>query len=1286
MNRWLRILLALVLVVALIPIQLQTARAFDLLTSTSGALYASTAGNYSWVEKQWYSPNGQQILRAHFKMQGRPYYSGASYTYDNGYLYIMTRGTGYWQYYGSWNWNLSRDFWADFAAQGMDVIAVKTALYTNYSSAGGAAWVDVPEVVLNAPPYTPGKPSLPYDSTIAYWQQKVTWNASGNPAGTVYELWRKTLDPSGNVIEDKAIYSGTATSFITTDQGPGKYYLYRVRAQYNGNWSSFSPETSYWTVSVPSVSANAGGLTISWPKVKDGLTYKVWWSPQGGNWSSAATTSLSYTISGLDPSVRYAVRVYPALSEGGTDWWAEGNMVAPLAYTPGSPTFSSIAQTSLQVNWSQGSNPAGVAYEVWAHPSSPFKGNGTFDLIREEHAGNPANSNGVVKYLGGGWNASTDYNAARIGAAKEGSNTFLRFTSDGTGKWAGATSTWSVKAGKWYRVTAKARTSSVTPINIADYAIYTGAFNPRISWPNLKAADGWKTAYAIFQADADRSGAMYLYGNQGIAGVTIDYDDVMVEEFDSQPPDAPGNVAEVVAAGGGVFARVFNSWSRYNSYGHPSDWGQLLAYFQFSNPPNVSNYASLTLPNVYWDAPISGLSDYFSVEHRGLLYAPVDGTYSFAVDSDDASALEIDGQNVVGWYGQHVVSNGWSHSGTIYLSRGWHLFVYRMEEGSGSQSARVAWKKPGDTSWSVIPRDAFGGSLLAGGPVTLNGLSSGTSYDVMVQAVNADGVPTSYSAGTALTVPATPATPSGSYGDLGWSNSAGRGWVRLTWDPVQGATGYKVWVFDGNSYRAFDAGNRTYWDSREEKIYPPESTLDSYGDNSVSWDLFKHDKSGFDLRDTPNKLYKKTVGTNYDNSNNYWFRVSAYNASGDSGYSGGAYMPTLPNRTDTVAPTGTVVINGDQTIAGGQSVTLDLSAADPAPANYTPETSDDASGVVSMRFSNDNSTWSNWVPYAQAYDWKLDANFGKKTVYAQFKDTAGNVSATASDDIYYYLVDAQEPQVTLTINGGTDVTSSPSLSLEISAKDDLTPAEQLKMRFSSDFSSWTGWEKYQRFKNWTASSGDGTKEVYVQVRDAAGNVGLGYGRINLVSTAGTVQVSNGVFWSDSGAAGTVYASGIPVGARFVTSPEVTVKLNTPGVSSVQYSLDNVRWLAPEPVTPQKVMSLPDWDGIKTVYAKLSNGVTYAVRIVLDRTPPVVSASWLGGATITNAGSATILLIASDNLSRAQDLQYSTDGGTTWRPYAQQIPVTFSGAGYKTVTLQVRDQAGNVTSVTLGIFN
>jgi hypothetical protein len=52
-----------------------------------------------------------------------------------------------------------------------------------------------------------------------------------------------------------------------------------------------------------------------------------------------------------------------------------------------------------------------------------------------------------------------------------------------------------------------------------------------------------------------------------------------------------------------------------------------------------------------------------------------------------------------------------------------------------------------------------------------------------------------------------------------------------------------------------------------------------------------------------------------------------------------------------------------------------------------------------MRFSNDGTTYSAWAPYAATAPWRLTNGDGPRTVWAQFQNTTGNVSAVAADTI-----------------------------------------------------------------------------------------------------------------------------------------------------------------------------------------------------------------------------------------------------------------------------------------------
>ena len=125
----------------------------------------------------------------------------------------------------------------------------------------------------------------------------------------------------------------------------------------------------------------------------------------------------------------------------------------------------------------------------------------------------------------------------------------------------------------------------------------------------------------------------------------------------------------------------------------------------------------------------------------------------------------------------------------------------------------------------------------------------------------------------------------------------------------------------------------------------------------------------------------------------YYIAVTAYDTSNnESGYSEEASITT--GSADVTPPTGSIVINGGSSTTPSRTVTLTLSA------------SDSGGSVAGMRFSNDGTNWSNVVAYATTYQWTLTAGDGTKTVYANFRDAAGNWMSTPVSDTIILRLDS----------------------------------------------------------------------------------------------------------------------------------------------------------------------------------------------------------------------------------------------------------------------------------------
>jgi hypothetical protein len=84
------------------------------------------------------------------------------------------------------------------------------------------------------------------------------------------------------------------------------------------------------------------------------------------------------------------------------------------------------------------------------------------------------------------------------------------------------------------------------------------------------------------------------------------------------------------------------------------------------------------------------------------------------------------------------------------------------------------------------------------------------------------------------------------------------------------------------------------------------------------------------------------------------------------------------------------------------------------------------SGISGMRFSNDNSTWSNWEPYQNSKTYNLQLGNGQKTIFVQFADNAGLISTYDCTVTLQILQPPQPPTPTPSPLPSLTPTSTPS--------------------------------------------------------------------------------------------------------------------------------------------------------------------------------------------------------------------------------------------------------------------
>jgi hypothetical protein len=359
---------------------------------------------------------------------------------------------------------------------------------------------------------------------------------------------------------------------------------------------------------------------------------------------------------------------------------------------------------------------------------------------------------------------------------------------------------------------------------------------------------------------------------------------------------------------------------------------------------------------------------------------------------------------------------------------------------------------------------------------------------------------------------------------------------------------------------------------------------------------------------------------------------------------------------DATPPSGSVVIEGGAAYANSSSVTLTTTATDAT------------SGVAETRYSLDNVNWGSWFTYAPTASWTFPEGEGTKTVYAQYRDGAGNLSAVVSDSI---VVDTGPPAGTITIAGGAAWTTTRDVTLNLSATDAGSGVHD--MRFSNVGAPFSAWRAYAATASWTLPPTDGPTTVYAQFRDAAGNVSDSVSdAINVDATppAGAVTISNG--------------------ASFSTTASVTLGVfasdNLNGVAQMRFSNDDSNWTAWTSYGTSVNWTLAAGDGTRTVYAQFTDGLGNASAsitdtIIVDTTPPTGSVAILGDAAAINTPEVSLDLTWSDGGSGVSSVRLSNDGAnwSAWTPAAASVPWTMqTGDGPHTVQVQFRDGAGNVS--------
>lgn len=95
----------------------------------------------------------------------------------------------------------------------------------------------------------------------------------------------------------------------------------------------------------------------------------------------------------------------------------------------------------------------------------------------------------------------------------------------------------------------------------------------------------------------------------------------------------------------------------------------------------------------------AGLKDLFMVHAEGYLNIPVDGEFTFRLESDDGSNLYIDGKQVINNDGNHSRT---AVDGKIELKKGLHPFQITYFENGGDAYLGFFWRPAGQADFSLV--------------------------------------------------------------------------------------------------------------------------------------------------------------------------------------------------------------------------------------------------------------------------------------------------------------------------------------------------------------------------------------------------------------------------------------------------------------------------------------------------------------------------------------------------------------------------------------------------------
>ncbi|MFQ5399542.1 MAG: hypothetical protein ACE5E7_08080 [Anaerolineae bacterium] len=410
--------------------------------------------------------------------------------------------------------------------------------------------------------------------------------------------------------------------------------------------------------------------------------------------------------------------------------------------------------------------------------------------------------------------------------------------------------------------------------------------------------------------------------------------------------------------------------------------------------------------------------------------------------------------------------------------------------------------------------------------------------------------------------------------------------------------------------------------------------------------------------------------------------------------------------------------SGNISTAYSDSIILDTVA----PANPTSLTSSSHAPSV---WSNDTTVDVSWSGASDStsgvYGYGLYWNQSPSSSPSQIVDTTGTSDTSSllsdGDNWYFHLItrdnagnwsgdavhlgpfyiDTTGPTGSLSVDGGATYATSTAVTLNLSASDASPGSGVAQMRVRNFGSSWSAWESYSATKSWTLPSSNGTKTVYVQYKDDAGNLSSTYSDTIVLDTAAPSNPSS--LWSSSH-------------TTAVWSNDPTVVVNWSGASDSTSGVNGYGLLWSETPTGVPSQSV-DTTGTSNTSSSLSDGASWYFHLITGDNAGNWSSSALHlGPFYIDTIAPTSSVVAMSSLSpcysfqvgwggtdstsgiASYDVQYRVGSGGTWTNWLTGTSATSATFGPtspitatpgETIYFRSRatDQAGNVEGYPTG---